>query len=87
MARRSDLSIRLTEARLLRGLNLVDAAEAIGVNRNTVANWERGHPVPGKPMLAAIAVAYGIERDDLLPLWKRANRTRARRRTNGDVAA
>ncbi len=87
MARRSDLSIALIQARVVRGLSMVEAAEEIGVTRNTIANWEKGHPVPGKATLDAIARVYGIDRADLLPLWKRARRTRLRRPNGAAEAA
>lgn len=87
MARRTDLSMRLHHARAALGLTMQQAADRIGVTRNTVASWETGTSVPNLAMLPAIAIAYGVDRDDLVPMRERAARTRRRRQLGNGVAA
>lgn len=44
------------------GLNRIDAAEQLGVHRNSITNWEREtNPLPRWVALACAAIAYGLE--------------------------
>lgn len=80
MARRTDLSVCLTEARAARRLTQIRAAGRIGVSRNTLAFWEAGRSVPNRGFLVAIALAYDLDHEELVPLWEKAKVTRRRRR-------
>lgn len=48
------VSRRLRRARQQLGLNQCQAAEAIGVSRNTYAGWERGEHEPIKSLRPAL---------------------------------
>lgn len=87
MARTTDLAIALREARARRGLSVQEAADKIGVARNTVANWEAGLPPANPAMLLSIELGLGLDRGFLLPLWKKARRTRRRRSNPATEAA
>lgn len=87
MARRTDLSVCLTEARASCRLTQIRAAGLIGVSRNTLSFWEAGRSVPNRAMLVAIAAAYGLDREKLLPEWEKAHRNRQRRRRVNREAA
>lgn len=44
------------------GLNRTDAADKLGVHRNSITNWEREtNPLPRWVALACAAIAYGLE--------------------------
>jgi transcriptional regulator with XRE-family HTH domain len=43
------------------GFNLVEAADRLGVTRQTIANWENGvHPAPDFLALACLAIDVGL---------------------------
>jgi transcriptional regulator with XRE-family HTH domain len=57
----------LRHARLAAGLTQREAAERVGVTRNTVTRWEAGETVPqGRALERAIEV-YGVEIEHRLP--------------------
>ena len=47
------------------GLTQVDASEALGVDRSTVAKWETGESMPTAAKLPQIAALYKCEIGDL----------------------
>src|SRR4029077_6594487 len=47
------------------GLNQIDLAEAIGVARSTIAGIERGHYMPGRETLNALADFFKVSLDEL----------------------
>jgi transcriptional regulator with XRE-family HTH domain len=50
----------------MRGLKQEQLAQALGVSRPTVANWERGTKHPGLPLLLRLADVLGVSLDELL---------------------
>lgn len=48
------------------GLSQEEAAENIGVSRQTVAKWEAGETLPDISNCAALAKLYGVTVDDLI---------------------
>lgn len=58
----------LREARLACGLSQDRAARAIGVTKNVVYNWERGHRRPRVAHLLRLADLYGISRREFFDL-------------------
>ncbi len=62
----SSLAERLRVLRAQRGLQLVDAAAKIGVDRHTLRRLERGVGEPRYPTLNKIANAYGVPVEELI---------------------
>jgi transcriptional regulator with XRE-family HTH domain len=60
------LAERLRVLRAQRGMTLVEAAEQVGVGRDTLSDLERGRRHPVMPTLAKIAQGYGVPVEDLL---------------------
>jgi transcriptional regulator with XRE-family HTH domain len=56
--------LRLLRAR--QGLTLIEAAERIGIGRDTLSSIERGHQHPTFPTLKRLAEGYDVPVDDLL---------------------
>lgn len=54
------VNVTLKTARELKGLNQSEAAEAIGVSKDTLSNYERGKSYPDIPVLRKIEETYGI---------------------------
>lgn len=57
--------ITLKAARTNIGLTQVQFAEAVGVNVNTIKNWENGKTFPRQPMIEKICEVVGIPYDRL----------------------
>lgn len=57
---------RFKEARLLKGLKLIDCAEKLGVGKPTLNAWERGAKNPTLENLEAMADLYDVSVDYLL---------------------
>ena len=57
--------MKLKEKRLSQKLTQDDVAEAIGVQRSTVAMWESGKSVPRTELLPKIAKLYSCTVDEL----------------------
>ncbi len=75
-----DIASRIGYLRQREGLTKVALAEKLGVNKCTVANWERRSVLPMKPMGRKIAGLFGVAYGDLmgvdpvdesLPPWDR----------------
>ncbi len=61
-----DFGANLKRLRKRRGLKQQDLAERLGVERPTVANWERGAKYPGLPLLVRLSEVLGVSVDALL---------------------
>jgi len=60
----------LKTIRLLReeqGLSQFDLANKVGVTPSTVYNWERGKYEPRYSQMRALAFAFGVPMDDIVP--------------------
>jgi transcriptional regulator with XRE-family HTH domain len=60
------LPARLRVLRARQGLTLIEAAEKLGIGRDTLSDLERGNRRPVMPTLAKIAKGYGVPVEDLL---------------------
>jgi transcriptional regulator with XRE-family HTH domain len=60
------LPAKLRVLRARQGLTLIDAAEKIGIGRDTLSDLERGNRHPVMPTLAKIAEGYGVPVEELL---------------------
>jgi len=61
-----NFGVNLKRLRKKRGLKQQDLAERLGVERPTVANWERGAKYPGLPLLVRLSEVLGVSVDALL---------------------
>jgi len=59
------------EAREARGLSVADAADALGVHRNTITRWESGERIPSAVDLLNLIHLYKLAPTDLyiLAVW------------------
>ena len=64
----AETPVRMTlkNAREIRGLNQSEAAELIGVSKDTLGNYERGKSYPDIPVLRKIEEVYGVPYDRLI---------------------
>lgn len=62
-----DLGNRLLSARMRRKLTQEQAAEALGVSRQTISNWENGKTAPDLTMLEKLCGLYNVGVDVLIP--------------------
>lgn len=60
------IGVRIASVRVLRELRQVDLAEAIGVNDQTISNWEIGLRTPRADHLRALCHALDCSADYLL---------------------
>jgi|SRR5215212_1985581 len=60
------LPAKLQVLRARQGLTLIDAAEKLGIGRDTLSDLERGIRHPVMPTLTKIAQGYGVAVEDLL---------------------
>lgn len=56
----------LKMARELKGLTQAEAADKIGINKDTLGNYERGKSYPDIPILRKIEEVYQVKYDQLL---------------------
>lgn len=63
---RPPIAGRIARLRHVRGLNQMDAAEAIGISRSHLASIETGTDLPGRETLQAIADFYRVTTDHIL---------------------
>ena len=54
------MKVSLKTARELKGLKQSEAAELIGVSKDTLGNYERGKSYPDIPVLRKIEEFYGV---------------------------
>ena len=57
---------RLARARKLAGMTQRELSEAVGVDRTSVARYERGRNAPGAAHIRLLCVALGVSADWLL---------------------
>lgn len=57
---------RIKFARLAKGMSGDDLAQAIGVSRQTVSNWERGVYTPSRDNIFALSDAMGTTPEALM---------------------
>ena len=62
------MAISLKAARINAGLTLVEVASAVGLTKNTVANYENYNSKPDIITAQAMAKLYGMSVDDIR--WK-----------------
>ena len=61
-----DIGQKLKQARAAAGLTQEQAAEALGVSRQTVSNWENCRSYPDVAMVLAMSELYRVSLDELL---------------------
>lgn len=59
-------SFTLKTAREMKGLKQEEAANLIGVSKDTLGNYERGKSYPDVPTLRKIEQVYGVSYDQLI---------------------
>lgn len=62
----ADISNNIKRLRSSRGMSQAQLAEAVGVTRQTVSNWEKGISYPDARMLEQLANALRCQMDELL---------------------
>lgn len=55
-----DMKVSLRMAREIKGYKQSEAAELIGINPDTLGNYERGKSYPDIPVLRRIEEVYGV---------------------------
>jgi transcriptional regulator with XRE-family HTH domain len=60
------MKLSLKTAREWRGLKQDEAAQLIGVSKDTLGNYERGKSYPDIPVLRKIEEVYGVPYDRLI---------------------
>ena len=63
-----DIGAKLKKARLQAGMTQEQVAEALGVSRQTISNWENENIQPSIDMLIRLAKLFGVTTDYLLGL-------------------
>lgn len=61
-----EMKLSLKTARELKGLKQSEAADLIGVSKDTLGNYERGKSYPDIPILRKIEEVYGVSYDNLI---------------------
>ena len=56
----------LRAARVNKGLSQKEAAEQLGVSKDTIGNWEKGKTYPDVQQLKKIEKLYGIKYHDII---------------------
>lgn len=62
----SEHGLTLKEARERKGLKQAEAAEQLGISKDTLSNYERGKSYPDVPVIRKIEELYGIPYRNLL---------------------
>lgn len=60
------MGITLRAARVNKGLTQAEAAEKLGVKRETVFNWENGKTMPNVAAINRIVELYGVPFDEIV---------------------
>lgn len=69
------IQISLEAARVNAHLTQKEAAEALGVTRGTIINWEKGRIIPGVPEMEMLSKIYNISVDYIfLPCYSTKSR-------------
>lgn len=61
----NSFQISLAAARVNANLTQAEAAEKLGVDKNTIGRWESGKVIPRTPQLLAMSHVYGVSIDNL----------------------
>lgn len=61
-----ELSTKLKQAREEKHISQKDAAEKVGISRQTLSNWENGKTYPDIAALISLSDLYGVSLDNLL---------------------
>ena len=61
-----DIGVKIKSARIKAGLTQEQTAEALGVSRQTISNWENGKTYPGIVNVVKMSYLYDISLDCLL---------------------
>ena len=65
-----EIQISLAAARVNAKMTQEAAAEAMGVTRATIINWEKGKIIPGIPEMEKLSRLYNIPQDNIfLPCY------------------
>lgn len=60
------MAITLRAARINAGYTQMEAANKIGVSKESISNWERGKSYPDVPQLKKIEELYKVDYKDLI---------------------
>ncbi|GHU76446.1 hypothetical protein AGMMS49992_22120 [Clostridia bacterium] len=60
------MKTRIQQTRNERGLTQLQVADALGINKQTVCEWERGRTFPRVTTLRRLATLFGVSIDYLL---------------------
>lgn len=60
------MNMTLRAARVNKGLSQKEAAEQLGVSKDTIGNWEKGKTYPDVQQLKKIEKLYGIKYHDII---------------------
>lgn len=60
------MPITLKSARVNKNLTQAQAAEKIGITKDTLSNYERGKSYPDVPIIKKIESVYGVSYSDLI---------------------
>ncbi len=60
------MAITLKAARVNAGYTQMEAANRIGVSKESISNWERGKSYPDVPQLKKIEELYKVDYKDLI---------------------
>lgn len=60
------MAITLRAARVNAGYTQMEAANKIGVSKDSISNWERGKSYPDVPQLKKIEELYKVDYKDLI---------------------
>lgn len=60
------MKVNLKAARINANLSQTDAASALGVAPETLANWEKGKSFPNVPQISRIEEIYRVKYDDII---------------------
>lgn len=58
--------VTLAAARVNKGYTQAIAAEKLGINVNTLKNWERGVTFPKQPQIEKLCEVYGVTYDEII---------------------
>src|SRR3954471_18460789 len=84
---RRALARRITEGRQSVGLTQGQLADALGIPRSSVSDWEQGATCPPLRLVSELATRIRVELGDLLASPETRRRSRDERRRRGRPAA
>lgn len=59
------MKISLKAARVNANITQKESAERLGINRNTISNWEIGKSTPRADQMQELCSLYGVTSDDI----------------------